>query len=107
MTELVFTTCVLAVVIVGMLVMTQAISLEQVGHGIWRGFLFLALGFITVWLTKAILLPILLCGLVWLKNKMLWGLLIVLVVITAMFLLRLLALKLATRELRSKRDIEE
>ena len=50
---------VLAIVIVGLLVMTQTISLEGLVHGIWRGCLLVVFAVVAVWLLKMALLPIL------------------------------------------------
>lgn len=92
--------CVLAVLIIGLLVMTQTISLEQVCGGIWRCFLLLVLALVTFCLLKALLLPILTLGLIWLRQLMLWVLVIVLAVVASMLLLRMLFLKLANGNTR-------
>ena len=79
--SLIATMCVLAIVVVGLLVVTQTISLEGLVHGIWRGFVLVVLAVAAVWLLRTGLLPILICALVALKQAMLGALLIVLEVI--------------------------
>jgi hypothetical protein len=86
--EFLFTTCVLAVVIIGLLIMTQALTFEQLGSGIWRGLVLLAV-VCAAWLFTAVVLPILLCALVWLKNAMLGILVSMLIVVAVLVLLRL------------------
>jgi hypothetical protein len=61
----------LAVVIVGLLVMTRLVELEALGNGIVRICLVLILLVIAFWALKVIVLPILVFALVWLKQAML------------------------------------
>jgi hypothetical protein len=107
MTQFLFTTCGLAVVVVGILIMTQVLSLEELGSGMWRAFVFLALAFVMVWVLRTVLLPILICVLVWLKSVMLWAVVIVLATIAFMIMLRVLPLKLAKRAPQDKNHKEE
>jgi hypothetical protein len=81
------TICLLAVVIVGLLIMVQVVSLEQLGEGIWRGFLLIVLTLGGVWFIREAVLPILMCALVWLKHAMLWALTIILAAIASVLLL--------------------
>jgi hypothetical protein len=97
MMPLLTTLCVLGVLIVGLLVMTQAVSFEQLGHGIWRAFVAIVLVVIGAWLLKSALLPILRCVIVWLKHAMQWALVSVLALTTAILLLRIAMLTLASR----------
>jgi hypothetical protein len=99
--------CALAIVIVGILVMTRALTLEQLAHNIWRSSIFLALAFSALCFLKTALLPILICGLVWLQNKTLWALSVILALIGAMFLVRAPFLRPAVRNVHSKREKEK
>ncbi len=69
---------VLAVVTVGLLVMTQTISVEGLVTGVCRVFAVVALVFVIICAAKAILLPILLAWIVWLKRTMFWAVIVVL-----------------------------
>jgi hypothetical protein len=80
----------LTVVIVGLLVTIQAISLEELGRWIARGFLIALTVFIALCVLKSVLLPILTSRIVTLKQVLWWILIIVLAIIAAMFLLRML-----------------
>jgi uncharacterized membrane protein YkgB len=82
--------CVLGVVIVGLLVMVRIVTLEQLGNGIWRGFLFIVIALVTLCFLKGLLLPILTLALVTLKHMIWWVLMAGLVIIVAMILLRIL-----------------
>ena len=97
----------LAVVLVGMLLMTQILSFEQLRTGIWRLFLLVALVACAAFLLKLVLLPILLCALVLLKSLALLGLAIVMVLIACVVILRLCLLKLANRNARHSGRNEE
>lgn len=105
--QLIFVVLMVAVVLVGTLLMTQILSFEQLGTGIWRLCLLVALVAGAAFLLKLVLLPILLCALVLLKNLVLAGLAIVLVLIASAVVLRLCFLKLANRNARSDRRNEE
>jgi len=100
--EFLFVIAVLAVLIVGLLVMVRAINFEQIANGVWRGFLVFCVVLAALFTLKAMLLPILTMGLVWLKQMMLGLLLIVLAMIASLFALRALgsmvASQLAARE---------
>lgn len=64
------TVCMMVLVVLGMLIMTQIVTLEALTHGFWRGLLLIALGLISICVFKAALLPILICLLLWLKHVM-------------------------------------
>ncbi len=85
-----FAGCMLAVVIVGLLVMTQAISLEELRTGIGRVFLIALIVLIALCVLKGLLLPILTSWIVTLKHMTGWLVIIVLAIIAAMLLLRML-----------------
>jgi hypothetical protein len=89
-----FAVCMLAVVIIGLLVMTQAISLEELADGIWRGFLMALSVSIALCVLRGLLLPILASWLVALKEMIWWVVIIALAIIAAMFFLRMLVPKL-------------
>ena len=92
-----FAVCMLGIVIVGLLVMTQIIGLEQLGRGIWRGFLMIMLTLVALWFLKAVLLPTLICWLVRLKQMFLWIAVVVVALVIALLVLRMLISKLAQR----------
>jgi hypothetical protein len=85
-----FAVCVLAVVIVGLLIMIEALSLEELGRGIGLGLLIALTVFFALCVLKSVLLPILTSWIVTLKQMIGWILIIVLAIIAAMFLLRML-----------------
>jgi len=85
MIQLSYLLCMLTVVIVGMLVMLQAVSLETCLQGLWRGVVVLVGAFIAWLLFRGLLLPILICSLIWLRQAMLAALLIVLALIAGLF----------------------
>ena len=85
-----FTVCMLAVVIVGLLIMTRTISLEELGHGIGRAFLIALVVYIALSVLKGFLLPILSSWVVALKHMIGWLVIIVLAIIAAVLLLRML-----------------
>ena len=85
--------CMLGVVIVGMLVMTRAISLEQLGNAAWRGFLMIVIVLTTVCVLKVLLLPILISWLVMLKHMIWWAVIIGLAIVTALLFIRMLVSK--------------
>jgi hypothetical protein len=85
-----FAGCMLAVVIVGLLVMTQIISLEELRAGIGRVFLMALIMLIALCVLKGLLLPILRSWVVTLKHMTAWLVIIVLAVIAAVLLLRML-----------------
>lgn len=89
--------CVLGVVMVGLLVMVQAISLEELGRGMWRGFLLAVAALVGLCVLRGSLLPILTRCLVALKQLMWWAFVIVLAVIATLLLLKVLITKFATR----------
>ena len=99
-----FALCMLAVVMVGLLVMTQAISLEELGNGIWRGFLTVVLAVVAICFLKAVLLPILICWLVRLKQMLLWIAVVVLALVIALLVLQMLISKFAQRPPAGDRD---
>jgi hypothetical protein len=83
------------VVVLGLLVMMQAVRLEEVGKGIRRAFLYLVIAVAAFWCFRSLVLPILLWGLVWLKQVMLQVLIALLLMIGCAALLRVLFLRLA------------
>ena len=87
--------CILGVVTVGLLVMTQAISLEELGNGIWRGVLLVVTVFVGICALKSLVLPILTSWLVALRQIMWWIFLIALAVIAALLLLKVFMTKVA------------
>jgi hypothetical protein len=87
--------CILGVVIVGLLVMTQAISLETLVNGLWRSFLLVVAVLVGLCVLKSLLLPILTSWLVALKQIAWWVVVIVLVLIAAVPVLRMLITKFA------------
>lgn len=105
--QLIFAMLMFVVVLVGMLLMTQILSFEQLGTGIRRLFLLVALLAAAAFLLKFVLLPILLCALVLLKSLVLLGLVIFLLLTTSVVALRLGFLKLANRNARPNRRNEE
>jgi len=107
MTELLLMLCGLVAVVLGMLLITQMVSLELLGKGIWRCLFLLAFVLITLWLLKAVLLPILICALVWLKGVMIRTLVIVLAAVTLALLRRVFFIRLAIRNSSTNCDREE
>jgi hypothetical protein len=93
MVPLVFIVIALVMVIVGVLIMTQVVSLQQLGSAIGRLLSFLwaviALGIIL----RLVLLPILECALVWLKTATVGALVIAILVIVLMVLSRIAFMK--------------
>ena len=89
-----FAVCMLAIVIVGLLVMMRAISLEELGDGIGRSFLIVFGGIIALCVLKGLLLRILTTWLVTLKHTVRWIAIVVLAMIAAMVFLRMLVSKL-------------
>ncbi len=94
LTQCLFAVCVLAVVIVGLLVMTRAISLEELGGGMRRGFLMVLSVLTAFCVLKSLLLPMLSSWVVALKHMIWWLVIIVLAVFAAMLVLRMLVSKL-------------
>jgi hypothetical protein len=87
----------LVVVIVGVLIMTQLLGLDQLGAAIWRVLAFLWAVIVTCVLLRWFLLPILICALVLLKAVILSALMIVILTIALLILLRIVLLKGASR----------
>ena len=85
--------CMLGVVIVGMLVMTRAISLDELGNAIWRGVLMTVVVLLTLCVLKVLLLPILISSLVMLKHMIWWAVIIGLAIVTALLFIRMLVSK--------------
>ena len=85
--------CMLGVVIVGMLVMTGAISLEQLGKAVWRVFLLTLIVLTTLCVLKGLLLPILISSLVMLKHMIWWAVIIGLAIVAVILVLRMLVSK--------------
>ena len=77
---------VISVVTVGLLVMVPAVRFEQLGRGLGRSFLVVFLALIFAVISKALLLPILFCGLVWSEHALAWALVIVLLIIASTLL---------------------
>jgi hypothetical protein len=82
--------CMLGVVIVGLLVMTRVISLEELGNGIVRGFLVTALALIGLCVLRGVLLPVLISWLVTLRQMSSWVAIVALAVIALVFAVRML-----------------
>ena len=94
LTQCLFAVCMLAVIIVGLLVMTGVIGVEELGDVIERVFL-LALGLlIALCVLKGLLLPVLMSWIVALKQMLWWIVMIVVTIIATMLLLRILVSKL-------------
>lgn len=106
MPQLLFTVWVLVVVILGMLVMTQVVRLEQVSSAFWKAFQCLVLASVALWTLKFAVLPILLSALVWSKGVMKWSLAITGSVVALLILLRLLFMGLAKHKARDKHKKE-
>src|SRR5260370_41982535 len=87
--------CVLGVVIVGVLVIAQVVSLKDLGNGIVQGLLMVVLTLIAFCVMKGFLLPILTSSLVRLKQMILWIVIVVVAVIAAMIVSRILVSKFA------------
>jgi hypothetical protein len=85
MIQFLYPLCVLTLVIVGMLVMVQMLSIETCLRGVWRGIVVLIGGFIAWVLFRRLLLPILICSLIWLRQAIFAALLIVLALIAGRF----------------------
>ena len=94
--QVLYLLCVMTLVIVGMLVMVQAVSIGTCLQGVWRGIVVLICGFAWV-LFRGLLLPILICSLIWLRQAILAALLIVLALIAGLF-----AWKFAIRAQRNR-----
>ena len=97
LTQFLFAVCMLAVVIVGLLVMTQMISLETLGSGIWRCFLIVVVVIIVLWILKGLLLPMLFSWLVGLKQMFLWIAIFGLALVIGLLVLRMLIPQLTRR----------
>lgn len=94
LTECLHAVCVLGVVIAGLLVATQAVSLEELTAAIWRAVLAVAAVLIGICLIRALLLPMLNQWLVTLR-QMIWELAIIAVVVIALMLcVRVLVFKI-------------
>ena len=83
----------LAVVILGLLVMTRLVKLEELGKGISHAFLVLILFLGVFWVLEVMMLPILVCGLVWLKQAMLTIAVVLLITVGIGVLLRIAVVK--------------
>jgi hypothetical protein len=82
--------CTLGVVIVGLLVMTRVISLEELRNGIVRGLLVGALALIGICVLKGLLLPTLISWLVTLRRMSSLVVIIVFAVIALVLVVRML-----------------
>jgi hypothetical protein len=87
--------CVLGVVIVGVLVIVQVVSLKDLGNGILRGLLMVVLTLVAFCVMKGFLLPILTSSLVRLKQMISCVVIIVLARIAVMVVWRILVSKFA------------
>ena len=85
MIQVLYLLCMLTLVIIGLLVMVQAVSLETCLQGIWRGIVVLIVGFVTWVLFRELLLPILICSLISLRQAILATLIMVLALIAGLF----------------------
>ena len=81
--------CILGIVIIGILIMTRTMSLEQVMNATGRAFLLLVTVLIALCMAKGFLLPAAIAALVLLKRLMLWLAIIALVIISATVVARL------------------
>ncbi len=86
--QLLFTFCTLSIIVIGLLIMTQSVGLQELGEGIARVFVILGFLFIAFWIVKVVLLPILVCALVWLRQALLRLAVVLLIVIGITVLLR-------------------
>ncbi len=101
------TLAVRAVVALGLLIMTQAISSEELWQGFARGLLLVVFVLVGVWVFKALMLPILICVLLLLRHAMVWALLIVLALIAFTLLMRMLASRVVKRIDRHRSNKEK
>jgi hypothetical protein len=101
--------CIFGIEIVGLLVMTQSISLEELRNGVWRGILLVVMVLVGICALKSLLLPILTSWLVALKQIMWWSFVIVIAVIVASLVLKVLMTKfakwLSARTSHNKEDL--
>lgn len=79
--ELLFVFRMLAVVAIGLLIVVQLVSFEEIEKAIARGLLVLGLAFVVFWIVKAFVLPILVCALLSLKKATLGALLVLLILL--------------------------
>ena len=86
--------CMLGLVIVGLLVMTRFISLEELGNGILRACLVAVLALIGLCVLKGLLLPTLVTWLVTLRQMSSWVVIFVLAVIAVALVIRALISRL-------------
>jgi hypothetical protein len=86
--EFLFAVCTLAIVIGGLLIMTQVVGFERLGKSVVRILFGVAIVFIAFWTMKTILLPILICALVWLNQAILAITVVLLIVLAIALLLR-------------------
>ena len=86
--ELIFAICVFGIVIVGVLIMTQAITFEQLFNAIGRLLLFVGLLLATAYVVRVLFCPFIVPWLVSLKALFLWLAIGVLAVILVALLVR-------------------
>jgi predicted neutral ceramidase superfamily lipid hydrolase len=90
MAQLPFVVSAFAVVMTGLPAMIQVLGTNQIAFGIRRGVLVFAFAFLGPSFLRMLVLPILICAFVWLKQVMFTALVVVLVAFAALALLRLL-----------------
>jgi hypothetical protein len=85
--------CVLGIVMVAMLIMTQVVSFEQVARGVGRAFLLLGTALVVLCRAKGLFVMVAVPALVLLKGLMAWLAVIALVVILVILIARILIFK--------------
>jgi len=80
--------CIFGVVVIGLFVTVQAISLEQVASALGRGFLLLILALTMLCMMKGVIVPMVVAALVALQHWLAWFVMIVLVVVFGMLVIR-------------------
>ena len=89
MTGCISSVCILGVVIVGILLMTRVISLEQVGNAIGRALLLLVALVLALCYVKGMVMAVFTAALFLLKRLLVWLAIIALVIAFAMLIVRL------------------
>jgi hypothetical protein len=81
--------CMLGVVIIGLLIMTQVVTLEHVMNAVGRVFLLLVTVLLALCMVQGLLITAATAALVLLKRLMVWLAIIALVIISAMLVARI------------------
>ncbi len=99
----------LLVVLIGMVIMTQLLSGDQLASGIWRVLWVLLIGILALVLSKSVMLPILKCGLLELRRIVRWFAVAVLACMLSLISIHLLIAKLSkwrvTKQKQTKEDV--